>query len=337
MIYYRCIVAFALWMTSSIGVINAKEDIDLRRGGAKGLLMRGQEERRIHEGQRELQDPSKSKNAPPYVGCYIATGERKKKRVNGLLSCNSVCSDYDYFALRWSKLKCYCIDGDVGKNTDDSLKSTECWNYANKDTSAPFAVYEVLNPSPTSSAKKTREILSRFYDATNGDEWRFNDGWKDADTSVCKWYGVRCCKWYGVRCNSDDEVTALNLEWNKLSGTIPAELGNMENLEFLKLAHNELTGPIPSELGNMENLESLELYDNVLTGTIPPKLGNLKSLEKLDLQGNDLSGEVPRKVCDMRNTFFVFSIDCNNCPYCATCHNCNDNYLCTTNNFNNCP
>ena len=56
MVYYRCVVAFALWMGSSVVATNAKEDTKLRHGGAKGLMMRGQEERRIRQGRELVSD-----------------------------------------------------------------------------------------------------------------------------------------------------------------------------------------------------------------------------------------------------------------------------------------
>ena len=36
---------------------------------------------------------------------------------------------------------------------------------------------------------------------------------------------------------------------NQLTGAIPAELGNLANLESLSLSLNQLTGGIPAELG----------------------------------------------------------------------------------------
>ena len=56
---------------------------------------------------------------------------------------------------------------------------------------------------------------------------------------------------------------------------------------------NQVTGEIPPEMGNLENLHTLQLNWNRLCGRIPPELGNLASLEVLDLEGNQLSGELP--------------------------------------------
>ena len=56
MVYYRCVVASALWMGSSVAATNAKEDNKLRHGGAKGLMMRELEERRILGGRELVSD-----------------------------------------------------------------------------------------------------------------------------------------------------------------------------------------------------------------------------------------------------------------------------------------
>ena len=53
----------------------------------------------------------------------------------------------------------------------------------------------------------------------------------------------------------------------------------MTALEDLSLARNKITGSIPAELGKLQNLKHIGLGDNLLTGAIPPELGNLASLE----------------------------------------------------------
>ena len=57
-----------------------------------------------------------------------------------------------------------------------------------------------------------------------------------------------------------------------MTGEIPAELGNLANLNGLWLASNQLTGEIPAELGNLANLTRLYLRGNQLTGCVPSSL-----------------------------------------------------------------
>ena len=55
-----------------------------------------------------------------------------------------------------------------------------------------------------------------------------------------------------------EDLKALLLYRNQLSGEIPRELGALGDLQFLQLYQNHLTGEIPRELGELENLEGQE-------------------------------------------------------------------------------
>ena len=79
-----------------------------------------------------------------------------------------------------------------------------------------------------------------------------------------------------------------------MTGEIPAELGNLSNLQWLALRNNQLTSAIPVELGDLSNLQGLYLNQNQLTGAIPPELGGLANLSELYLADNLLmTGCVP--------------------------------------------
>ena len=122
--------------------------------------------------------------------------------------------------------------------------------------------------------------LVALYNATNGPNWRDKTNWLSNQPID---------EWAGVSTESVGQVYELRLENNRLSGQIPAELGNLANLERLVLSDNQLTGTIPKELGNLTNLERLVLSDNQLTGTIPKELSNLTNLTHLELDDNQLS------------------------------------------------
>ncbi|XP_021730412.1 probable LRR receptor-like serine/threonine-protein kinase At4g36180 [Chenopodium quinoa] len=86
----------------------------------------------------------------------------------------------------------------------------------------------------------------------------------------------------------------LDLQKNKLSGTIPNCWEYSESLQVINLSSNNLSSVIPCSLGNLFSLKYLHLSDNKLYGHIPSCLSNLTQLKILNLGGNDLSGAIPK-------------------------------------------
>ena len=144
----------------------------------------------------------------------------------------------------------------------------------------------ILNPL------SERAALTALYDSTDGPGWTNSRNWKTA---------AALDKWHGVTTDADGRVQRLGLSFNGLSGTIPAELGNLTNLQWLNLWNNDLSGTIPAELGNLTNLQSLNLLGNDLSGTIPAELGNLTNLQVLYLSQNRLSGTIPAELGNLTN------------------------------------
>lgn len=98
-----------------------------------------------------------------------------------------------------------------------------------------------------------------------------------------------------------DDVEVLSLGRNRLTGEIPPEVGSMNDLERLYLQDNQLTGEIPPEVGALTRLERLYLWRNRLTGEIPKEVGSMRSLHRLDLGGNSLTGRIPAELGSLRN------------------------------------
>ena len=137
--------------------------------------------------------------------------------------------------------------------------------------------------------------LSALYTATGGDNWTRNDNWDittvPSEEELATWYGVAL---------SEGRLIELFLLHNNLTGALPAELGNLQNLIFVSLQHNSLSGDILPELGSLRQLHVLNLSGNSLTGTIPSEFGNLRQLKVLNLSGNSVTGMIPPQLGNLQ-------------------------------------
>ena len=113
-----------------------------------------------------------------------------------------------------------------------------------------------------------------------------------------------------------NNLTWLSLSSNQLTGSIPSQLGNLNNLTWLSLSSNQLTGSIPSQLGNLTKLTSLWLFSNELTGNIPSELGSLTELENLALALNLLTGNIPSELGNLTKLTYL-SLDHNQLTGCV--------------------
>ena len=115
---------------------------------------------------------------------------------------------------------------------------------------------------------KECQALVALFESTNGENWKDNSGWLRT-TTPCSWYGVTC---------SAENVESIDLSYNQLSGTIPAQLGKLEKLYRLDLSYNELSGSLPDELAS-QGLVERRLWGNRLDGTIFAVSGPLNRVE----------------------------------------------------------
>ncbi len=131
-----------------------------------------------------------------------------------------------------------------------------------------------------------RQALLDFYSSTHGDGWVFNTNWLDPPGTEGDWLGVTCNL-------AGTHVIRLELAGNRLTGTLPASLDRLTELQALNLNDNEIEGTLPATIGRLKFLRTLMLGGNRFGGTLPASLGNLVRLEQLSLRGNCLQGAVP--------------------------------------------
>ena len=149
--------------------------------------------------------------------------------------------------------------------------------------------------SVTEIPKNECHALEALYTSANGANWTNKTGWLQTNTP---------CSWFGITCNVGS-VTKLELPQNGLTGSLPAQIGNLAYLTHLSLWGNGLEGAIPSEIGQLARLTFISLSENTLTGEIPATFGNLTELVQLGLHHNQLTGMIP----DLTNLSKLYALN----------------------------
>ncbi len=83
---------------------------------------------------------------------------------------------------------------------------------------AAFALCTLAAPPPEQSA-----ALTALYTATSGAQWRIRTNWLTGDP----------CGWYGVSCDAANDVVALNLQLNRLRGSLPPAVSDLTALTYV--------------------------------------------------------------------------------------------------------
>jgi hypothetical protein len=160
----------------------------------------------------------------------------------------------------------------------------------------------ILNVAISSFAQRAQDSLAlvALYNSTGGANWTNRTNWLSSQP-ISTWYGVNL---------SNGRVIGLRLDNNNLSGNIPIEIGNLNNIILLSLTQNNLNGNIPKEIGNLTNIKGLYFSGNLLSGAIPIELSNLSNIENLELPQNHLTGSIPKEIGTLPNLTFLSL--CNN-------------------------
>jgi len=102
----------------------------------------------------------------------------------------------------------------------------------------------------------------------------------------------------------------LYVENNRLTGTLPFDLGKLKHLEELRVGQNQLTGHIPSVLFRSETLTKLDLHSNQFTGEID--IHEKSILEYLYLFNNKMSGALTSDhLCSVSDTLIDLRLNNN--------------------------
>ncbi|KAG7949200.1 hypothetical protein I3843_13G049600, partial [Carya illinoinensis] len=84
-----------------------------------------------------------------------------------------------------------------------------------------------------------------------------------------------------------------------VTGAIPSETGNLQNLEVFHLGINNFAGTIPLEIFNISTIQAFSIVGNHLLGTLPSDMGLfLPNLSEIYFGMNELSGTIPASICN---------------------------------------
>ncbi|GLT55506.1 hypothetical protein SLA2020_286210 [Shorea laevis] len=108
------------------------------------------------------------------------------------------------------------------------------------------------------------------------------------------------CNWFGVTCSpSSKRVMVLNLEAQRLAGSITPSMGNLTYLTGINLRNNIIYGEIPQEVGSLLRLQHLNLTFNSFGGNLPTNLSHCTQLRVLDVGANKLVGQIPEQLSSL--------------------------------------
>lgn len=165
----------------------------------------------------------------------------------------------------------------------EQVAAAEAWQ-ANflRDNSRNIANQAIISNMQDSLA------LIAFYNATNGVSWATT--W-DLNQPVIDWHGVSL--------NTMGRVISINLSFNDLAGTLPAEIGDLSELVSLNLFWANISGSLPSTMSNLHKLEYLAINGHSeLTGGLD-HIANLRELEHLNLASNPFAVPFPSWIGDL--------------------------------------
>ena len=162
--------------------------------------------------------------------------------------------------------------------------------------------------------------------------------WLKADNWMTN---AHSCDWMGIECNEDKVIVSIDLERNRLSGKLPADLAIIgSHLETLDLTSNLLANhgkgefgmfetftslktlllddnyfkqtayALPEAFGAMKNLQKMRLSYNLFAGKLEtgnkPVLANMLKLTHLEIESNFLTGSIPSAITQLSSLVYLY-------------------------------
>jgi Leucine-rich repeat (LRR) protein len=150
---------------------------------------------------------------------------------------------------------------------------------------------------PAFADESDRLALLDFKNGISEDPLQIMNLWNDS-THFCSWFGVTCTP-------SGKRVMVLNLQAQRLAGSITPSMGNLTYLAGINLKNNSMYGEIPQEVGRLWRLQHLNLSFNSFGGNLPSNLSHCTQLRVLDVGANKLVGQIPEQFNSLSKLVFL--------------------------------
>ncbi|KAH7690693.1 Non-specific serine/threonine protein kinase protein [Dioscorea alata] len=213
------------------------------------------------------------------------------------------------------------------------------WNFSSNIENVDLSHNEIRGKLPVGSAKLTNlEYLDLSHNYLEGQLPQFSSNLVDLDQA----HGLFARSTFSNTSIIVPSLSQLYISSNKITGTIPSSLcelnylhildlsNNMiegvvpdcwnlslySGLQVIDLSHNNLSGIIPASISSTD-LNFLYLSNNAFFGELPASFKNCTSLNILDLGYNNISGSIPAwlaenskhlEMLELRNNMLTGSI-----------------------------
>jgi Leucine-rich repeat (LRR) protein len=159
-----------------------------------------------------------------------------------------------------------------------------------------FQIADAQILTPAQARQKDSLALVALYNATAGNQWLRKTNWLSGKLDT--WQGVTV---------ENGRVALLDLNNNRLTGTLPAAFGDLSLLRSLNLSFNSLSGSLPASFYNLSVLQGLLLTQNRLEQVLPATFRQLTSLVFVEISGNRFSGSLSNAMSGMTKLGYILA------------------------------
>ncbi|KAF6167462.1 hypothetical protein GIB67_031663 [Kingdonia uniflora] len=106
--------------------------------------------------------------------------------------------------------------------------------------------------------------------------------------------------WNGIICNGGNVAGVVLDNLNISADADLSVFANLTMLVKLSMSNNSITGTIPTNIADFRNIEYLDVSNNLFSSTLPPEVEKLRGLRNLSLAGNNFSGSIPSSLTKLK-------------------------------------